>query len=82
MPKKIEPKGEPKKIDFKGYMDERLYALVEADALTRCVPLSHVVAEAVAKAYGRPDLAAVPRKMLGRPLGRRDGTPRKRGPNK
>lgn len=61
------------KIEISGYVDSRLRDIVAADADERGIPLSEAVAQAIAKAYNRPDLAAVPRKRLGRP--RKDATP-------
>jgi len=58
------------KTQIKGYVDSRLRDLVIADADARNIPLSEAVAQALAKAYGRPDLATVPRKRLGRPIGK------------
>lgn len=61
--------NEPSKIDIHGYVDSRLRDLIVLDAERRNIPLSEAVAQALALAYKRPDLAAVPRKRVGRPLG-------------
>jgi hypothetical protein len=63
MPKNTEP---PKKVELRGYVDERLRALAIEYADAQNIPLSECVAHLVAKALKRPDLAAVPRKRLGR----------------
>lgn len=57
----------PKKVELKGYVDERLRDLAIAYADEQDIPLSECVAYLVAKALRRPDLAVVPRKRLGRP---------------
>lgn len=61
--------GQPEKVEIRGYVDSRLRDLMVKDAQERRIPLSECVAQACAKAYDRPDLAAVPRKTIGRPLG-------------
>ena len=59
----------PTKADIHVYVDSRLRELMVADANERDVSLVDLVAEILAKSYDRPDLAAVPRKRMGRPLG-------------
>ena len=65
--------NEPEKVEIRGYVDSRLRDLIIKDATERDIPLSEAVAQALAKAYDRPDLAAVPRKRIGRPLGTKKG---------
>jgi hypothetical protein len=64
--KKDEP---PKKVELRGYVDERLRDLAVEAADAENLPLSEWVAHIVAKALKRPDLAEVPRKRLGRAIG-------------
>lgn len=61
------------KRNLHGYVDARLADLAHADADSRGVPVSEIIAAALAAHYNRPDLAAVPRKRLGRP--RKDAAP-------
>ena len=61
--------GQPEKVELRGYVDSRLRDIVVEDAQAQNIPVSEAVAQAIAKAYDRPDLAAVPRKPLGRRLG-------------
>lgn len=76
---------EPEKVEIRGYIDSRLRQVIIEDAEARRMPLSEAVAQALAKAYDRPDLAAVPRKRIGRPLGMKinktstNGKPTKKG---
>ncbi|HZZ81005.1 MAG TPA: hypothetical protein VFE62_21060 [Gemmataceae bacterium] len=53
------------------YLDPRLIAIIQKDAKSRKppIPTSEAAAQAIAKAYGRPDLGAVPRKKRGRKKG-------------
>jgi hypothetical protein len=61
------------KVQLDSNVDARLYAKIVAYAESenengdRPVPISECVAQLVAKALKRPDLAEVPRKRLGRP---------------
>lgn len=55
------------KATIVGVMDAELAEIVRADAEKRGIPVSEAIAQGIAKAYNRPDLAAVPRKSLGRP---------------
>lgn len=61
---------EPEKVELRGYVDRRLRDLVIAEAEERDIPLSEAVARLLAEALHRPDLGAVPRKRIGRPLGK------------
>lgn len=68
------PENEPEKVEIRGYIDSRLRDVIVADSLERRLPLSECVAQALAKAYDLPELAAVPRKRIGRPLKVKDAT--------
>lgn len=57
------------KVELRGYVDSRLREIVVADAQKHGVPVSEAVAKALAIYYNRHDLAAVPRKPIGRPMG-------------
>ena len=63
------PDEPPKKVELRGYVDERLRELAVEAANAENIPLSEWVAHLVAKALKRPDLAEVPRKRLGRAIG-------------
>jgi hypothetical protein len=62
-----ESEADEMKIEVKGYVNIHLAGIIRADAEARNLPISEVVAEALARAYERPDLAYVPRKRMGRP---------------
>ncbi len=53
------------------YLDPRLLSIVRKDAKSRGIPVSEAGAQAIAKAYGRPDLGEVPRKVRGRKAGQK-----------
>ena len=61
-----EENGQGEKVELRGYVDSRLRSLAIADADLKGIPISEFVAIAVASYLKRPDLAAVPRKRLGR----------------
>jgi hypothetical protein len=71
------------KIAIHGYVDSRLRDVIEALADKDDIALSDCVAALLAKAVGRPDLAEVPRKRMGRPRGKvEDGTEKGKGHGK
>lgn len=53
--------------EIRVYADPQLKALAGAAADERGVPLSEFVVQVLAQHLGRPDLAKVPRKSIGRP---------------
>lgn len=53
--------------DIRVYCDPELKRLAGEAADAAKLPLSEFVAKVVAEALGRPDLARIPRKSLGRP---------------
>lgn len=55
------------KVNIHGYVDSRLRTLIEELADAENIAMSECVAQLLAKAVGRPDLAGVPRKRMGRP---------------
>jgi hypothetical protein len=67
-PDDAEPQLE--KVETKIYMDSRLHAIVAADCAKRGAYLSDLVAELLAEHFGRPDLKTVPRKRVGRKVGK------------
>ena len=62
----------PEKVPIYGYVDSRLRKLIEALADKDDVTLSDYISALLAKGVGRPDLAEVPRKRMGRPRGKID----------
>jgi len=60
----------PTKVAIHGYVDSRLRDLIEGLADKDNIAISDCVAALLAKAVGRPDLAEVPRKRMGRPRGK------------
>lgn len=60
---------EPEKVETKIYMDKRLRDIAAAECKSRGVSFTDVVAELVAVHFGVPELAIVPRKVVGRKLG-------------
>jgi len=59
----------PQKMRLDVYVDKRLRELVIAIVNQQNITVSEYVANLIAKALKRPDLAGIPRKRLGRPLG-------------
>lgn len=57
------------KVETKIYLDRALRDLAAADCEKRNVAFTDLVAELLADYYERPDLARVPRKVVGRKLG-------------
>ncbi len=60
----------PTKAAIHGYVDSRLRDLIEELADKDNIAISDCVAALLATAVGRPDLAEVPRKRMGRPRGK------------
>lgn len=59
----------PEKVDLHAYADSRLRDLIVADAIAQNITLSDVIIRILAAHYQRPDLAIVPKKPMGRPIG-------------
>ena len=55
--------------DIRVYADPRLKELASDVARKEGIPLSELVVRALAAFIGHPELAAIPRKAWGRPLG-------------